>query len=111
DRVLDAAAIQRHHVVLDLHAGAGLLTWETLRRAPEGGTWALARDRQAAEGLRQQAERLPALERPVVLAGQPAELGDLLALRGEAGVRFDAVVGRNALGPLPDKEAVLRHLL
>ncbi|MBN1658643.1 MAG: AAA family ATPase [Anaerolineae bacterium] len=110
DRVLDAAAVQRHHVVLDLHAGAGLLTWEALRRAPEGGTWALARDREAAEGLRQQAARLPELQRPVVLAGDPAELGDLLALRGEAGLRFDAVVGRNALGPLPDKAAALREL-
>ncbi|HSJ56202.1 MAG TPA: AAA family ATPase [Anaerolineae bacterium] len=110
DRVLDAAAIQRHHVVLDLHAGAGLLTWETLRRAPEGGTWALARDREAAEGLRQQAARLSELTRPVVLAGDPAELGDLLALRGEAELRFDAIVGRNALGPIPDKEAALREL-
>jgi putative ATPase len=111
DRVLDAAAIQRHHVVLDLHAGAGLLTWEALRRAPEGGTWALARDREAAEGLRQQAARLPELQRPVVLAGDPAELGDLLALRGEGDVRFDAIVGRNALGPLPDKAAALRELI
>jgi len=110
DRVLDAAAIQRHHVVLDLDAGSGLLTWEVLRRAPEGGTWALARDREAGEGLRQQAERLSRLERPVVLVGRPAELPDLLALRGEDDVRFDAVVGRNALGPLADKEGVLRLL-
>ena len=35
-------------VVLDLNAGSGLLTWEILRRTPEGGTWALARDRQTA---------------------------------------------------------------
>jgi putative ATPase len=110
DRVLDAAGIQRHHVVLDLDAGSGLLTWEVLRRAPEGGTWALARDREAGEGLRQQAERLPLLERPVVLVGRPAELPDLLALRGEDDVRFDAIVGRNALGPLADKEGALRLL-
>jgi putative ATPase len=111
DRVLDAAALQRHHVVLDLNAGSGLLTWEILRRTPEGGTWALVRDRQAATGLRQQVEQLPQLERPVILAGQPAELPSLLGLRGEGDLRFDAVVGRNALGPLPDKTATIHELV
>ncbi len=108
DRVLDDARLQRYHVVLDLNAGSGLLTWEILRRAPAGGTWALARDRQAGEGLRQQAERLPEMERPTILVGAADELRDLLALRGEELLRFDAVVGRNALGALPDKAASLR---
>jgi putative ATPase len=107
DRVLDAAQLQRHHVVLDLNAGSGLLVWEILRRTPEGGTWALARSRQAGEGLRQQAERLPKLERPTVLVGGPDELPDLLALRDEGSLRFDAVVGRNTLGPLPHKAATV----
>ena len=111
DRVLDAARLERHHVVLDLQAGSGLLTWEILRRAPEGGTWALARDRQAGEGLRQQAERLPELERPIVLVGEPGELSELLGLRGEGDLCFDAIVGRNALGPLPAKADVLRQLV
>lgn len=97
DRVLDAARLERHHVALDLNAGTGLLTWDLLRRAPEGGTYALARDRQAGEGLRQQAERLPEVERPAILVGDPAELPELLALRGEPDFRFDAIVGRNAL--------------
>ncbi len=110
DRVLDAAAVERHHLVLDLNAGSGLLTWELLRRAPEGGTWALAHGRQAGEALRQQAERLPELERPVVLVGDLQELADLLALRGEGQIRFDALVGRNALPQVPDKAAGLRHL-
>jgi putative ATPase len=110
DRVLDAGQLQRHQVVLDLNAGSGLLTWEILRRTPEGGTWVLVRDRQAAEGLRQQAEQLPELERPVVLVGDPQEAAELLALRGERDLRFDAIVGRNALGRLPDKVEVL-HLL
>jgi putative ATPase len=110
DQVLEAARLQRHHVVLDLNAGSGLLTWEILRRTPEGGTWALARDRQAGEGLRQQAERLPELERPVVLVGEVAELPDLLNLRGEGELCFDGIVGRDALGPVHDKAAALRLL-
>jgi putative ATPase len=107
DRVLDAAQVQRHHVVLDLNAGSGLLTWELLRHAPEGGTWALARHRRDGEALRQQAERLPELERPVVLVGDIAELPQLLALRGEGEIQFDVIVGRNALGALPDKAEIL----
>jgi putative ATPase len=87
-----------------------LLTWEILRRTPEGGTWALVRERHAAEALRQQAERLPELTRPVVIAGEIEEFPELLSLRGESDLRFDAVVGRNALGPLPDKAEVLRLL-
>ncbi len=110
DRVLDAARLQRHHVALDLNAGSGLLTWELLRRTPEGGTWALVRDRRDAEALRQQAGRLPELERPVVLVGGVEELEELLARRGEGELRFDAIVGRNALGPLPDKAAAVRLL-
>jgi putative ATPase len=110
DRVLDAAALQRHHTVLDLNAGSGLLTWEILRRVPEGGTWALVRDRQAAEGMRQQADRLPELERPVVIAGEVEELPELLALRGEGSMRFDAIVGRDVLTRAPHKADSLRLL-
>ena len=97
DEVLAGARLQRHHVVLDLHAGTGLLTWELLRRVPEGGVWALAAERQSGEGLRQQAERLAELQRPVILIGGPADAAGLLARRGEADVRFDAAVGRNVI--------------
>ncbi len=103
DWVLDSASIQRHHLVLDLNAGSGLLTWEAARRAPEGGVWALAADQPGGATLRQQVQRLPELERPVVLMGDPLELTDLLALRGDSEVRFDAVVGRNTLTSRPDK--------
>lgn len=94
DRVLDAAKLQRHHLVLDLNAGSGLLTWEALRRAPEGGVWALTASVAEADALREIAARLPAVERPAVLQGALTELSELLALRGEEAVRFDAIVGR-----------------
>jgi putative ATPase len=97
DRVLDAARLKRHSLVLDLNAGTGLLTWEALRRAPEGGVWTLAYAANEAGALREMAARLPEVERPVVLQGALAELSDLLALRGEADVRFDAIVGRGTL--------------
>ncbi|HHY58428.1 MAG TPA: AAA family ATPase [Chloroflexi bacterium] len=124
DRVLDAARLRNHSLVLDLKAGAGLLTWEAVRRTPEGGVYALARNRRDADALRQMAERLPQIERPVVMEGRLAELPLFLALqtraqttRGEAPLstsrptlRFDAIVGYNALLDETDKAAVCRLL-
>jgi putative ATPase len=107
DRVLDAAALQRHYLVLDLNAGTGLLTWEALRRVPEGGVWALTGETRAAEALRQQAARLPEVERPVVLVGEPLQLPALLGARGDQAVRFDAAVGRNVLTRCADKTMAL----
>ncbi|HYN87369.1 MAG TPA: AAA family ATPase [Ardenticatenaceae bacterium] len=122
DRIFEAAHIQRHHVVLDLNVGSGLLTWEAVRRAPEGQVWALAQEQQSAEALRQQATQLPELERPVVLVGEVVELPRLLKDRtvdfgslgrlpkSEPTLHFDAIVGRNALGRIADKEGALRVL-
>jgi putative ATPase len=107
DRVLDGAALPRHGLVLDLRAGTGLLTWEALRRAPEGGVWALAEDPQSAEALTGLATRLGAVEGPVVIQGVVVELPELLDLRGEADLRFDAVVGRNAVASTPDPAATV----
>jgi putative ATPase len=107
DRVLDAAVLQRHSLVLDLNAATGLLTWEALRRAPEGGVWALTADPQAGEALQQQAERFPEVERPLVLVGEVLQLSDLLRVRGEQDVRFDAAVGRNVLTRCIEKPAAL----
>ena len=84
DRIMAAAQLQRHSVVLDLALGSGLLTFELLRRCAEGGVWALAPP--AAAGVRAQLEALPESLRPA-LAGAPAEV--------PPEIRFDAVVGRN----------------
>jgi putative ATPase len=105
DRLFEWSAVQRHHLILDLNAGSGLLTWEALRRAPEGGVWALTTDPQAGEALRQQAERLPELERPHILVGELNELTYLLSLRDDADLRFDLILGRNIM-----KEAGLKEL-
>jgi len=101
EQIFAGVRLQRHSLVLDLNAGSGLLTWEALRRAPEGGAWALARDADEAAALREMAVRLPELERPAVLQGSLAELPELLAARGEGQVRFDAIIGRSALAPRP----------
>ncbi|WP_420641256.1 AAA family ATPase [Candidatus Leptofilum sp.] len=97
ERLFELAAVQRHHLVLDVNAGSGLLTWEAVRRAPEGGVYALATAITDGEALRQQAERLPELERPFILIGDLTELNTLLTLRGEDDLRFDRILARNPI--------------
>jgi putative ATPase len=108
DRVMGGAELERHSMVLDLNAGSGLLTWEAVRRAPVGGVWALAADEQTAQPLRVQSANLDALSQPAILSGALDELPDLIAAEGERDVRFDAIVGRNALTRHPAKVTAAR---
>ncbi len=101
-KLFELAGIQRHHLALDVNAGSGLLTWEAVRQAPEGGVWALTSDQQAGEALRQMAERLPELERPAILIGALSELDYLLQLRGETDLQFDRILGRNPITQYPN---------
>jgi putative ATPase len=104
DAMVELARLQRHHVVLDLAAGSGLLTWEAVRRTPEGQVWAIASGRDA-DARKQGAARLDALTRPVVLEPEvvaeetadrePAHV--LLARHAPPELRFDAILGRGVL--------------
>jgi putative ATPase len=107
-RIMAAAGIERHSLVLDLNAESGWLTWESLRQAPVGGVWALAAEERAAGALRQQASRLDGLARPVILCGSVAQLPALIAAEGQGKVGFDVILGRNACGSLPDKREISR---
>ena len=98
EAVFEAAAPQTHDLVLDLKGGTGLLTWEALRRAPEGQVWVLEANTAQARNLTEQADNLPELIRPVVLERQPWQL----SLVDVGAVRFDKVLGRNALAQAPD---------
>ena len=111
DGLFALVRIQRHHLVLDLNAGSGLLTWEAVRSAPEGRVWALTGDQQTGEALRQQSQRFPELERPVVLIGQLEELEYLLDLRGEGDIRFDVILSRNAFTHQDSRLAALTGLV
>ena len=95
DKLFELATIKRHHTVLNLNAGTGLLTWEAVRQAPEGGVWALTAVQKSGDSLRQQAARLPEIERPAILIGETSELDYLLTLREEANLQFDRIISRN----------------
>ncbi len=109
ERIFDQAQIQRHHLVLDLQANSGLLTWEALRRVPEGGVFSVVNSLAAAKQLESQADALPFLTRPIVLN---SPLTNLVATLQQQypDIKFDWVVGRNALGEKVDKELVVQQL-
>ena len=102
DRLFTPLNLERHHLVLDLESNTGLLTWEAMRRVPEGRVWAHSTDKIAAIALHETATYLPELERPEVIQGPLLDLAEQVDAR-EPGLLFDAVLGRNALGPLSAK--------
>ncbi len=104
DELFQRMQCQRHHTLLDVSGDDGVLTWEAVRQVPEGGVWALVRSGRAADMLRSQAEKLPALRRPTVLQGEPEKLPELLTENAEQ-LRFDHITGRNTLTRIGDRPA------
>ncbi len=95
ERIFALAKVQRHHLLLDLNAGSGLLTWEAVRQTPEGGVYSMTAGSTEGDALRQMAQRFAEPERPVILIGEIEELEYLLQLRGEETLQFDRIIGRN----------------
>ncbi len=110
DRLFALANLQRHHVVLDLNAGSGLLTWEALRQVPEGSVVACVYGKTDADALWQQASPLPELARPRIVETALSALSTALSAQ-TADWRFDRIIGRNALLREVDKQAIGRSLL
>ncbi len=108
-RLFADLTIARHERILDLDAGSGLLTWEALRRVPEGGVWSRCKDKTSAVAMREMsAHHLAELERPIIIEGPLGNLADLMRLRDEADVRFDIVLSRNAFTDLAQREAAIQ---
>jgi putative ATPase len=108
DLIFEHAAPSRHHVVLDLCARTGLLTFEAVRRCPEGGVWAWVDTAQEAEALNGLAKRLPELRRPTVVHGPLSALVN--AIERIEGLRFDRLIGRDLLGPSQDRAGLAAAL-
>jgi putative ATPase len=101
--------IQRHHLVLEVGAQAGFLSWEALRRTPEGGVFTLMPTPEAAEQFAQYSEALSILQRPQILRGTVVNLQQVLAQQAP-NVCFDWIVGRNALGDERDKATLIQQM-
>lgn len=111
-RLFDNLKLARHHVVLDVDADSGLLTWEAIRRVPEGSVWSLCTQHTSAVGVREMAaQHLDELDRPIVLEGPIARAGTLVGLQEPASeVRFDAIIARNAFADMEDRAGAIQVL-
>ncbi|OYE00353.1 AAA family ATPase [Nostoc sp. 'Peltigera membranacea cyanobiont' 232] len=102
ERIFAFAQLQRHHLVLDLNAATGLLTWEAIRQVPEGGVYACVRNRSDANALVELAAALPETMRPIVFIASVAQIPAMLASLAP-NVQFDSIIGRNLLASESDK--------
>ena len=107
DRIFATAALQRHHLVMVLNAGDGLLVWEAVRQAPEGGVCAIAQTEAEATTLQQQAASLPELQRPQI-ACLPWEKWPKKLAKIAPDWQCDRILGRNALARAADKLAAIQ---
>lgn len=110
DRLFTLANPQRHHVLLTLNAGSGLLTWEAVRRVPEGSVYAQVAREQDAIALQEQAALLPELSRPIVLQTALTDLATTLQQTSPT-LRFDGILGRNVLAGETERGAIAHTLL
>jgi putative ATPase len=106
DRMFSAIQLQRHHVVLDLNARSGLLTWEALRQVPEGGVYSCVGNDAEFQALVEQTQALPELLRPAIIQTDPIALPQHLP----DDLRFDYILGRNVLMAADDKAAVIQAI-
>lgn len=110
DRLFALANLQRHHVVLDLSAGSGLLTWEAVRCVPEGGVYACVHNSVDAQALQEQAAILPELTRPIVIQTVLSELPNQLQHHTPS-IQFDRMIGRNVLLAESNKAILIHRLI
>ena len=109
DRLFNSLNPQRHHRLLDLNASTGLLTWEAVRRVPEGGVTACTHKEKDYSALIEQSILLDELSRPRVVK---VKASNWLAVQqmAEPSISFDGIVGRNALMAVPDKQSAIQQL-
>jgi putative ATPase len=104
DRLFALAHPQRHHIILDLNGGSGLLTWEAVRQVPEGGVYTCVPSATDAQALQEQAQALPNLLRPIAICTSIANLSTQLTQQYPQ-LRCDRIIGRNSFAAMSDATA------
>lgn len=111
DRLFALLNPQRHHVLLDLNAGTGLLTWEAVRQVPEGGVYSYVWSQKEYKALTERSEMLSELARPMIVAVNESNwLEALDQTTQKPSPKFDGVIGRNALMGLSDKLSAIEQI-
>lgn len=105
DRIFAARDWQRHDLVCDLSADTAALTWEAVRRTPEGGVTAIVSSEQHRQNLLEQAAALSRLTQPRVIVSPLERLAD-----HAADWTYDAIIGRNCLSSATTRDAIASQL-
>ena len=110
DTVFSTLKLQRHHRILIINDDSGLLTWESLRAVPEGGTWCLTPSQKVADFLQGQAQAFHddqeiALRLPHIEVFDP----NAFKLGLEKKLKFEQIILRNFIG-LNSKKMVQKNL-
>ena len=93
DAIFDILKPAQNARILDINAASGLLTFEALRRCPQGGVTAVVSPSESAENFLALNAQRPELERAEIV-----RVSDFLAFDPNLfDHKFDAVIGRNFL--------------
>ncbi|RKX74083.1 MAG: AAA family ATPase [Spirochaetes bacterium] len=109
-RIFDNLDLRRHDRILDINARTGLLSWEAFRRVPEGGVWGLVPDKDNYELLTLYASTLPEPERPILINKGIEEFTPGNHPRVPEDILFEAVIGRDTLPALSNKERMFKKI-
>ena len=94
DEIFETANVQKNSRILDIHAASGLLSFEALRRAPEGGVYSVLLPSPAADNFKGLMEQKPEIERAAII--ETDEISSALFEKIQD-LRFDSIIGRNFL--------------
>ncbi len=111
ERMIALAGIGRDSLALDLCARTGLLTFELLRRAPDGVVWALAHDEKSFETVSAMAKSLALLSQPQIVRTTRESFDDDVRAAAGKEVAFDTILGRNILTREPDKNGYAARIV
>ncbi|MFP4014979.1 MAG: AAA family ATPase [Chitinispirillaceae bacterium] len=109
-RMMDLASIGRSDLVLDLHARTGLLSFEAARKVGDGAVWAVVHDSKEHSTVSSMASRLDQLSRPQLVRAAAESVVENIRKEAGKGVRFDVIMGRNALRNLQEKSRYIKEL-
>ena len=108
DAIFAAARFNRHDRILVLRADDGVLLWESCRKAPEGGVFAVVTDAAHLDTLAAYGAGMREVERPVIVHAEP--LSEFARHEDLAHLRFDKILGINTLTRLEESHSLLSAL-